>query len=73
MKKRMLARIKVMKTKRMQRQVRHRSSPRPTDPKDLRGAKGALVKSAVEATLEDEPPVVQSAGQRHAPIRIGYD
>lgn len=66
MKKRALARIKAEKAKRARKRGRK-------DPKDLRGAKGALLKSAIEGLTEDELLADQMAGQRHHPIRMGGD
>ena len=48
MKKRTLARIQVEKEKRAQKRARRHPSGRTKDPKDLRGAKGALLKQAAE-------------------------
>jgi hypothetical protein len=54
MKKRMLAAIKVEKGKRVEKQVRHHPTPTAKDRKDLRGAKGALLKNAVDRALANE-------------------
>jgi len=47
MKRRMLARIMVEKAKRARKRWRHHAAPRARDPKDLRGAKGVLLESAL--------------------------
>ena len=48
MKKRTVVRIKVEKEKRAQKRAKRHPSRRSKDPKDLRGAKGALLKQAAE-------------------------
>jgi hypothetical protein len=66
MKKRMLARVKALKTKSAQKRARHGPWPRAKDPRNLRGAKGALLKSAAEAALEDST----AEPGRHRPPRV---
>jgi len=56
MKKRLLAAIKVEKAKRVQKRVRHHAVSTAKDRKDLRGAKGVLLKIAVDRALENESP-----------------
>jgi hypothetical protein len=73
MKKAMLAAIKTAKAKGLQKRERRRPRPQPKEPKDLRGAKGALLKDAIEAVLEEELSDNQGVGPRHPPIRIGAD
>ncbi len=53
MKRRMLTRIRVEKQKRAGKRGRYRRA-RVRDTKDLRGAKGALLKSAADVGLKDE-------------------
>lgn len=72
MKKRMLARIKVEKARRMGKRARHHPAPKPRDPKDLRGAKGTLLKDAAERALRDDLEGDQT-GTRHHPVRIAMD
>jgi hypothetical protein len=73
MKKAMLTKIKIEKAKRMRKLARRRPPIRVKDPKDLRGAKGALLESAAAVVLEDESPKGQTAEQRHPPVRISSD
>jgi hypothetical protein len=73
MKKTMLAAIKTAKAKGSQKRGRRRSRPQRKDPKDLRGAKGVLLKSAIDAVREEELSDTQGAGPRHPPIRIRSD
>jgi hypothetical protein len=72
MKKTMLAAIKTAKAKGSQKRGRG-SGPQRKDPKDLRGAKGALLKGAIDTVLEEELSDTQGAGPRHPPIRIRSD
>jgi hypothetical protein len=75
MKKAMLAAIKTAKAKAKGLQKRGRRRPRrqSKDPKDVRGAKGVLLKDAIDAVLEEELADNQGVGPRHPPIRIGAD
>ncbi len=73
MKKTLLTRIRVEKAKGIRKRVRRRSSLRVKDPKDLRGAKGALLRNAAAVALEDEASNGQAAEQRHPPVRIRSD
>jgi hypothetical protein len=75
MKKRTLARIKVEREKRAQKRARRHPSRRAKDPKDLRGSKGVLLKTAVDAALalEEGIPGPGTAGQRYAPLRVRSD
>ncbi len=73
MKKAMLTKIKIEKAKRMRKLARSRPPIRVKDPKDLRGAKGALLKSAAAVVLEDESPNGLTVEQRHPPVRISSD
>jgi hypothetical protein len=69
MKKRMLARVEAEKAKRVRKRARRRSLRGAKDPKDLRGARGALLKAA--ADLEGD--LSQAGDQRHPPLRISSD
>jgi hypothetical protein len=73
MKKAMLAAIKATRAKGRQKRGRRRPMLQPKDPKDLRGAKGALLKGAIEAGLEENLSGKEGVGPRHPPIRIGAD
>ena len=75
MKKRTLTRIKVEKERRTQKRAQRRPSRRAKDPKDLRGAKGVLLKNAADAAraLEGGVPGPGTAGQRYAPLRVRSD
>ena len=73
MKRTMLAAIKTAKAKGLQKRGRRRPRSRQRDPKDLRGAKGALLKGAIDTVLEEELSDTQGAGPRHPPIRIRSD
>jgi hypothetical protein len=73
MKRTMLAAIKTAKAKGLQKRGRRRPRSRQRDPKDLRGAKGALLKGAIEAVVEEDVSNNQSVGPRHPPIRIRDD
>lgn len=73
MKKTLLTKIKVEKAKRIRKRERRRASLTVKDPKDLRGAKGALLKNAAAVVLEDESSNVQTTEQRHPPVRIRSD
>jgi hypothetical protein len=73
MKKRTLAQIKAEKGKRALKRSGHSLDHRAHDPKDLRGAKGALLKSAGETALQEEPTDLKDIGQRHLPLRIRSD
>ncbi len=67
MKRRAITAVKVEKAKRIRKRMHRRSSPRVTDPKDLRGAKGALLKSATASASEEE----RVTGRRRGVIRSG--
>jgi hypothetical protein len=73
MKKAELTKIKVEKAKRMRKRAGRRAVIAVKDPKDLRGAKGALLKSAAAAILEEEPSNSPTGEQRNPPIRITGD
>ena len=73
MKRTMLAAIKTAKAKGSHKRGRRRFRPPRKDPKDLRGAKGALLKGAIDTVLEEELSDTQGAGPRHPPIRIRSD
>jgi hypothetical protein len=73
MKKTMLAAIKTAKAKGSQKRRRRRPRAQAKDPKDLRGAKGALLKDAIDAVMEEGVSNNQSVGPRHRPIRIRDD
>jgi len=73
MKKRLLTKIKVEKVRRVRKRARRRAAIAVKDPKDLRGAKGVLLKSADEVALGDESTNGQPAEQRHPPIGIRSD
>lgn len=64
MKKRTVVRIKVEKEKRSQKRAKRHPSRRSKDPKDLRGAKGALLKQAAEAAAEEGPFEPRTPDQR---------
>lgn len=72
MKKSVLKRIKAVKTRRAGKRVRRHPSPAARDPKDLRGAKGALLVDAAEAA-QQEDFLGDQEGPRHHPIRIPMD
>ena len=74
MKKAELTKIKVEKAKSVRKRAGRRAAVAVKDPKDLRGAKGALLKSAAAAILEEEESSNSPTGeQRHPPIRITGD
>jgi len=70
MEKTMLAAIKTAKAKGRPKRARRRPRPEAKDPKDLRGAKGALLKGAIEAALEEDLSDNVGVGPRHPPISI---
>ena len=76
MKKAELTKIKVEKAKSVRKRAGRRAAVAVKDPKDLRGAKGALLKSAAAAILEEEEEESSNSPtgeQRHPPIRITGD
>lgn len=72
MKKALLTKIRVQKAKRMGKRAR-RGAGRMRDPQDLRGAKGALLKNAIAAVVEEESSTSESAEPRHPPVRVRSD
>jgi hypothetical protein len=69
MKKTRLTKIKVEKAKRIRKRTRRGGSLGVKDPKDLRGAKGALLRNATAVALEDESSNRQAA-EKPPPTRI---